>query len=77
MPLLVDAEAFKKVVSQASLEALHPNRMVDDDAVDFMLGPITRALGGRVFIGGGCYSTGPLCPHIQDTRALAVYTLMV
>ncbi len=24
-----------------------------------------------MWIGGGCYSTGPLCPYIQDTRALA------
>jgi hypothetical protein len=74
---VADSDAFKNVVSQASLDALHSNRMVHDDAVAFMIQPITRALGGRILIGGGCYSTGPPCPHIQDTRALAekVYVL--
>jgi hypothetical protein len=66
-----DPAAFKNVVSKASLEALHPNRMIYDDALAFMIQPITHALGGRMFTGSGCYSTGPQCQHIQDTRALA------
>ena len=68
---VADPEAFKNIVTTASLEALHSNRMVHDDAVTFVIQPITHALGGRMWTGGGCYSTGPLCPYIQDSRALA------
>ena len=68
---VADPEAFKTIVSMESLEALHPNRMVHDDALTFVIQPITHALGGRMWIGAGCYSTGPPCPYIQDTRTLA------
>jgi hypothetical protein len=68
---VADPEKFKNIVTTALLEALHPSRMVHNDAVTFVIQPITYALGGRMWTGSGCCSTGQQCPYIQDTRALA------
>jgi hypothetical protein len=72
-----NAEAFTDIVTLESLAALKPGKMVHDDAIAFVMQPITHALGGRWWVGGGGYSVGPQCSYIQDTRALAenVYVL--
>ena len=36
-----------------------------DDAVNFMLGPMTHAMGGRLLTGSGRCTTGPRSPLIE------------
>ena len=62
---VVDADRFTKIITEESWNALPPNNFMHDDAVNFMLGPMTHAMGGRLLTGSGRCTTGPRSPLIE------------
>ena len=58
-------DARRMIITEASWKALLPNQMMHDDAVTFMLRPMTHAMGGRLLTGSGRCTTEPSSPLIE------------